>query len=145
VADSSGTLTLLQGERLARVRSWPAGGAVTAGPFVRGGQAACVVDRRHLVWIDPDRPEPAWTYTTPGAAIVGQPQRSGDLLFVTDLAGQFVALDVATGKPAGPALQLRSRLAPAAAATPIGGRLFAPLADGTVLLLPLDRKPAPGE
>jgi outer membrane protein assembly factor BamB len=139
VADSSGTLTLLEGEKLVRTRTWSLGGPITMGPFVRGGQVGCVIDRKRLVWIHPEMDGMAWEYTTPGAGIVGQPQRIGDRILVTDLAGLFYSLDATDGHFVGPGLQLRSRLAPATAAVAFGpGRLFAPLTDGTVLLLRLE-------
>ena len=57
---------------------------------------------------------------------------------VADLAGRFVALDPATGKPLGDGYQFPAEAAPASAVVEFGpGRLFAPLTDGTVMLLPL--------
>ena len=59
------------------------------------------------------------------------------VLVVADLSGRFVALDPGTGKELG-GYQFPAEAAPAAAVTAFGpGRLFAPLTDGTVLLLPL--------
>jgi hypothetical protein len=62
------------------------------------------------------------------------------LLVVASLDGHFVALDPATGKRRGPGYTLRANVAPAVA--PVlwqPGLLFAPLTDGTVLLLPTAR------
>lgn len=141
-ADAEGNLYLVQakGDALQIVRRWTLGGKVTAGPFVRGKQIGCIVDRRRLVWLDPAAEKPLWAYTSVGEAIVGQPQRIDDQLVVADVSGRFVGLDPATGQPRGPGCVLRSSVAPAASPIAFGpGRMFAPLTDGTVLLLPLHR------
>lgn len=138
VADAEGTLTLLEGEALKVARRWSLGGTITAGPFVRGPRIGCVVDRQQLVWIDPDREELLWKYTTQGESIVGQPQLMEAMVVVADMGGRFVALDPASGKPRGRGQTLTGSVAPAAAPVPFGpGRAFAPLTDGTVLLLSL--------
>src|SRR5260370_21534503 len=56
VADSRGVLTLLSGDTLQPGRTWTLGGAVTAGPFLRGRQGrsapsrvGCVVENTPLV------------------------------------------------------------------------------------------------
>jgi len=52
--------------------------------------------------------------------------------------GRFVSLDPATGKVQGKGFALQANVAPAAAPVAFGAdRIFAPLTDGTVLLLPL--------
>src|SRR5262249_37428232 len=81
---------------------------------------------------------PLWTYTSPGEGIVGQPQLADGMVLVADLSGRFVGLDPATGRARGPGYQLRASVGPAASPAGFGpGRAFAPLAAGTVLLLPL--------
>ncbi len=58
-----------------------------------------------------------------------------------------MGLDAATGQARGPGYQLRVSVGPAAAPVGFGpGRAFAPLTDGTALLLPLWplREPLPG-
>jgi hypothetical protein len=143
LADAEGNLHLLRarGDRLERQRMWPMGGKITEGPFVRKDRIGCVVDRRRLVWIDPARSEPLWEYRSQGEAIVGQPQLArDDLLVVADQSGRFVGLNPEDGKAHGEGYQLKARVAPAAAPTAYGSnRLFAPLTDGTVMLLSLHR------
>jgi hypothetical protein len=148
VADVDGTVFLFEGPELRPLGQWPLKGKITAGPFVRGNRIGCVVDRRRLVWLDPARPErPLWEYESPGGGIVGQPHLIEGLLVVADQSGRYVALDPAVGKPRGPGYVLRASVAPAVSPVPFGpGQAFAPLTDGTVLLLSLHhlREPLPG-
>jgi hypothetical protein len=139
VGDASGTLTLLRGERLEEVQRWDLGGRITAGPFVRGNRVGCVVDGSRLAWIDPGRKEPLWEYKSRTAGpIVGEPQLVEDMLVVAHQSGRFVGLDPGTGKAHGPGFALQASAAPATSPAPFGaGRAFAPLTDGTVLLLDL--------
>jgi outer membrane protein assembly factor BamB len=142
-ADAEGTVYLLQtkGDALEVARRWRAsnGSAATAGPFVRDGKIGCIVERKRLVWIDPAEERPVWEYRA-DEEIVGQPQLVDGLLVLADQSGKFVALDPATGRPRGPGYRLRANVAPAASPVAFGdGRAFAPLTDGTVFLLPLDR------
>ncbi|HXG10005.1 MAG TPA: PQQ-binding-like beta-propeller repeat protein [Gemmataceae bacterium] len=141
IADADGHVWLvrLKGDGLDPVRHWELDGRITAGPFLRGGHVGCVVDRRRLVWLDPTEDRPLWEYTSEGEGIVGQPQLIEGLVLVADQSGKFVGLDPATGQPRG-SYTLRANAAPAAAPVAFGpGRAFAPLTDGTVLLLSLDR------
>lgn len=147
VADSSGTVSLVQvlNTGALKVRtSWDLGGPITAPPFVRatagGLRVGCVVDRSRLAWLDPAAAKVQW-YETPGAdPIVGAPQLAGDRLIVADQSGLTVALDAATGKPAGDGHQLRGSVAPVATPVPLSNNvLLAPLSDGTLQLLPLAR------
>jgi hypothetical protein len=70
--------------------------------------------------------------------IVGQPQLVGDCVLVADESGGFVGLDPATGEPRGKGYTLRASVAAAVAPVAFGpDRAFAPLTDGTVLLLSL--------
>jgi hypothetical protein len=153
VADAAGTVWLLTVQadgQIGAERKWDLGGKVTAGPFLRtiGNEPriGCVVDQRRLVWIDPNAADIIWTYDTKGKPIQGQPELVGGLLMVTDQAGQFTGLDPATGKADGPGYALRGSIAPSS--TPVGftpTRLFVPLTDGTIILLPMEyfRKPEP--
>jgi hypothetical protein len=62
---------------------------------------------------------------------------------VADLRG-VGALDAATGKPVDDGVAAPASTSPASAPVPFGpGRLFAPLTDGTVLLLPVEGGPKP--
>jgi hypothetical protein len=149
VADSAGNVTLLHVLGDGRLdkprRTWNLGGTVTAGPALAsasedGVRISCVVDGRQLVWLDPARDEPVWKYTTGGPAIVGQPQQVGDVLVVADQGGHYVALDPKTGEKRGPGYTLQGSIAPAASPVAFGpNRAFAPLSDGTALLLPLKK------
>ena len=137
VGDASGTVTLIGGDRPTAVRAWRLG-PVTAGPWAVGDKLAVIVDRRKLIWLNPDADQPVWTYTTPGDGIESPPRLVEGKLVVADLAGRFMALGPATGKPAGGGYQFPAEAAPSSAVTAFGaGRLFAPLTDGTVLLLPI--------
>ena len=138
VADAANTLTLFEGDTLQVVRQWPLGGKITAGPFLRGKGVGCIVDRRRLAWIDPDKDVPVWTYDF-FADIVGEPQLvKDDLLVVADLSGHFTGFDPATGQMPGPGYTLRANVAPAAAPVFFAGRLFTPLTDRTILLLSVE-------
>jgi outer membrane protein assembly factor BamB len=140
VADVSGTLTLLNGDSLQKIRSWNLSGPVTSGPFRHGSQVGCVVNERSLFWIDPDRPEALWVYGNDGGeAIVGHPQRIGEQVILAHRNGRYVSVDVQTGQPRGKGWSIRASAAPAAAPVAFGAnRIFASLTDGTVLLLPLE-------
>jgi hypothetical protein len=138
VADAADVVTLLAGDRLTTARRWNLDGKITAGPFVRGRNVGCVVGKQRLVWLDPERDQPLWEYSFV-APIVGEPHVVGGQIVVGDLAGQFLSLDPATGRLSGPGYTVRANVAPASAPVPFGnGRLFAPLTDGTVLLLSLE-------
>jgi hypothetical protein len=147
VADVTGTLHLFEGDEFKEVRRWELHGRVKAGPVVRQGKVGCVIDRGRgsaehrpvLVWIDPAKDAPLWEHKSAGE-VVGQPQLIEGLLVVADLSGNFVALDPATGEARGRGYTLKASVVPTASPVPFGpGRAFAPLSDGTVLLLPLDQ------
>jgi hypothetical protein len=130
-------VTLVAGPVPKAVRTWRVG-SVTAGPWEIGGRVVVVVERTKLVCLDPDRDEPAWTAAAPGDGVEARPQLVDGRLVVADVAGVFVALDPATGKTQGTAYRHPAVVAPAAAAVAFGpGRLFAPLTDGSALLLPV--------
>jgi outer membrane protein assembly factor BamB len=137
VADAADTLTLLQGDTLRPIRQWNLGGKITAGPFLRGKSMGCVVDHRRLVWLNPDKGGITWQYGPFDGDIVGEPQLVGeDLVVVADVSGRFIGFHPATGQIQGRGYTLRANVAPAAAPQSWGaGRLFAPLTDGTILLL----------
>ena len=66
-------------------------------------------------------------------------QQADDLLIVAHLNGRLASLDLATGQRRGQGFAIQASAAPAAAPVPFGAdRIFAPLTDGTVLLLPFD-------
>jgi hypothetical protein len=137
VADASDTLTLLDGERLQTLRRWAFAGKITSGPFLRGPHVGCILDKKRLVWLDPDQEQPAWEYAF-DAEVVGMPLLVENVLVIADAAGQMRALDPATGGPRGPGYTFRANVAPASAPLPFGpDRLFVPLSDGTAMLVPL--------
>lgn len=147
VADSAGVLHLFivaPDGKLQRGPTWELQGKPTMGPFLQaapegGWRIGCVLDRRRLSWIDPAQGQPPWTYSAGSSVIVGQPRRIDDLLVVALQSGQYLALDPHTGQPKDPGYTLRTSAAPAAAPVHFGpDRLFAPLSDGTALLLPLE-------
>jgi outer membrane protein assembly factor BamB len=140
VADSKGSVFLLRTVDLKIVRRWELKGPIATAPFLRGDHIGCVVDGRRLVWLDPDRDQPAWQYETPYAGIVGQPHLSKGLVIVADLAGHLIGLDPATGRPAGQGYRMGKGAIPAVAPVPFGGeQLFAPVTDGSVLLPPIEQ------
>jgi hypothetical protein len=136
VADASGAITLLGGDQPTPQRSWQIG-KMTAGPWTVGEHIAVVVDHRKLVWLSPDADQPIWTYASDGDGIESRPRLVDGKIVVADLAGRFVTIDPATGKAIG-SYRVTTEAAPAAAVIGFGpGRLFAPLTDGTALLLGL--------
>jgi hypothetical protein len=140
VADAHGAVTLLAGEDLTDARRWELKGSITAGPFLRGNHVGCVVDRTRLVWIDPTKDGVLWEHRTGGDHIVGSPHLVADMVVVCDEGGTFVGLNPATGKPLGKGYRLTSAVAPAATPIAFGpDRAFAPLTDGTIMLLSPDR------
>jgi hypothetical protein len=141
VADAKGTVYLFGADNLERcLRKWDLRGHVTAGPFVRGRQVGCVLNGRRLIWIDPDREQPLWEYDGPAEGIVGEPNIVGDMVLVADAAGRFVGLDPQTGRLLGPGYTSAANSPPVCAPVAFGpDRAFAPLSDGTILLLSLPR------
>jgi hypothetical protein len=149
VADADGRVTLLRGDRkrkeLEVVRGQHLGGKISDGPFRLGkDRVGCVVEGRRLVVLDARDNEPAWAYPSarkPAPAdFVGRPVVAGRMVVVTDVGGRFIGLDLATGRPRGPGYKLRAQAAPTCAPVAFGpDRLFAPLTDGTTLLLSLKR------
>jgi hypothetical protein len=152
VADAGGRVTLFDGEPLVKTTSWDMrpsriGNEITAGPFLLAGsgdvptRVLVVVDQTLLLCLDPDSRPPKWRYRAKGDGIASAPRRRGDVLILADLAGRFEAIDANTGASAGPAYPAGA-LPAAPAAAPVeldDARLFAPLSDGTVLLIPWDK------
>ena len=72
-------------------------------------------------------------------AIVGQPRVIEDVLVIADQSGRYLGLNPFTGRPRAPGYRLRASVGPAASPVAFGRRqAFAPLTDGTVLLLSLE-------
>jgi outer membrane protein assembly factor BamB len=139
VADSLGALTLLKGPELKPVQNWRFAGPITAGPFLRGQRVAYVVNKTHLVWIDPGQAEALWDYPAQGD-IVGQPQLVHGQVVVADLSGRIVALETEHGKAQSKGYLLRNGAA--AVTTPVGfgpNQVMVALTDGTIVLVPWSR------
>jgi hypothetical protein len=155
VADLRGHVTLWDANKLTPntqpLRAWrPSAkgpiplGFLTAGPFADGdGRVGYVMDGSNLVWLTRDLEGP-WRlqHVLPiQGKIVGRPQRFGDRLYITDRVGRYQIFDAQLGQPIGEPVRLSGSAAPAAAAVPLDtSKLLAPLADGTLLLLPLGAK-----
>jgi outer membrane protein assembly factor BamB len=154
VADAGGVVSLLAvgGDGSLTVkRQWPLGGRVPAvrlfvrqlGEAVRVGCVVLDREARRLVWLDPGADEVCWEHRA-GGAIVGEPALAGGVLVVADAGGGYTALDPQTGRAEGEGYVLRGSIAPAAAPVAFGpDRLFAPLNDGTVMLLSPDQLRGP--
>jgi hypothetical protein len=96
------------------------------------------------VWLDPEKAGKLWEYKTSGGAIVGRPVAVDGVLVVCDDGGNFVGLSPETGRPLAAGYTLKAAVAPTTTPMSFGpGRAFAPLTDGTVLLLSLDLLRAP--
>jgi hypothetical protein len=147
IADSRGILTLLHdteaggmGNSWKTTQTWDLAGRITAGPFPCGEHVGCIVNRRRLVCIHPDRKAIAWTFEDETANIVGLPRRLGTKVVVGLQSGRFRALNPATGKAHSPGYRLEANVAPVAGAVPFGkGRLLAPLSDGTLMILTMQQ------
>ena len=137
VADAGGAVSLILGDRPTIFRKWRLG-PVTAGPWAIGDKLAVVVNRHKLVWLNPEADQCVWTTTIAGDGIESPPRLIDGKLVIADSSGRFTAIDPATGKELGVGYQFPAEAAPASAVAEFGpGRLFAPMTDGTVLLLPL--------
>jgi hypothetical protein len=101
----------------------------------------CVVEQRKqvkFVWIDPHKQDICWEYPVKSRGIVGQPEMADGQLVIAEQDGRYTLLDPQTGHADGLGYLVRGSVVPAAAPVSFGaGRLFAPLSDGTVLLLPM--------
>jgi hypothetical protein len=140
VATTGGDITVVRGTNLQIVHRWHCEAQVTAGPFIRGKQVACVVNRKRLVLFDLASPRSLWQTEPMTHAIVGEPQLIGDGFLIADQAGHYITVDAVTGQQRGNALQIRGSAGPATAPTAFGeDRAFVPLTDGTVMLLGLRR------
>jgi hypothetical protein len=139
LVDERGFISLLQPINLQVTRTWNSGGYVSAGPYIRGAQMLCIVGQRRLVAIDPQKEGLIWAAEPTSHAIVGEPVQMGDGYLLADESGHYVMIDALTGRPRGQSLQVRGSLGPAATPVAYGNdRIFAPLTDGTFMLLRLE-------
>ncbi len=151
VAEAIGRITLLD-TQLAPVQTWAIkalqlGNEITAGPFIlelpgKPAQIAVIMDRVKLALFRPGERQAAMVYQSAGEGFSGRPIPVGDRLILADISGRFESVGVVNGKATGVRFPAEGGLpaAPAAAPVPFGpNRLYAPLSDGTILLLPRDR------
>jgi hypothetical protein len=139
LVDERGMVHLMLPGTLQVVRTWNCGGPVTTSPFIRGGRLLCIIGQQGLISIDPEKEGLMWSTTPTSHAIVGEPVQIGDGYLVADESGRYTMIDSLTGRPRGQSLQVRGSLGPAA--TPVAysdDRIFAPLTDGTFMLLRLN-------
>jgi hypothetical protein len=150
VADAGGRVNLLEGDQLSPTMKWEMrqmrhGNEITAGPFLIDDKGQprllVVVDRNRLVCLTPEERREAWVYRCKGDGIEAKPRVIGDLLILADLSGRFEAIEIATGRSTGGVYPVQAALPAAPAAAPIQfgpDHLFAPMSDGTVLIIPMD-------
>jgi outer membrane protein assembly factor BamB len=152
IPDAGGRITLLDGDPPAATMRWEVrtmrlGNDVTAGPFLMEGsdpaspRILAVVDQTSLLCLSLDNRNPVWRSKLKGDGLAGTPRRIGNVLILPDSSGRFEAVDAGSGVAAGASFPATGTLpaAPAGGAVEFGpGRLFGPLTDGTVLLVPLD-------
>ncbi|HEV3238046.1 MAG TPA: hypothetical protein VGZ25_13740, partial [Gemmataceae bacterium] len=144
LADETGKTSVYQilPDKMELMRSWALGAKITAGPFARGSSIGCIVDQNILVWIDPAKSKPEWSYatTTLHDPLVGEPRVVDNSVLIADQSGLIKALDLKNGKPRNAGYRLRTASGPAASPVPFGpGRALVPLTDGTLVLLPLEK------
>ena len=125
-------------------------GPITAGPFLerdpKGNPIAFyLVDGVNLVVLSPDVEGPLWISRRadrlPGDGTIGKPQLFENRLYLTDRLGIYRAIDMETREALGAVYRITGTGAAATPALPFeGGRLLAPLTDGTVLLVVPEKK-----
>lgn len=138
VADASDTITLLDANSLAPLRSWKLPGKLTQHPALLSKRIACVVDQKRLACLDPAKETPAWEYSFV-ADLVGPPVLVDDEWLVSDVSGQFTRLDPATGRTLGAPQRLHANAAASASPLVVQGRVHVPLTDGTMVELPTQK------
>jgi len=141
VGDETGRFYLNSTAGLPMQREWMAGGTITKGPFRLGEKyIGFVTDGRRLLWFDPAKEPnqaPVKEYEQAGG-LASSPLAVGPLMVVPTLKAGFIWIHLERRDPAAPPVPLAAALVPAVAAAPLGmDRLFAPLSDGTALLLPV--------
>jgi hypothetical protein len=139
LADADGTVWLRRGLHFEVVhRQWQLAGKITAGPFLRSGRLGCIVDQRRLIWLDPAKNK-LWEYRA-DSGILGEPRLLGREVLVATQAGRYLLLGAETGQEQSQGYLLKASVAPAACPIGYGPNLaFAPLTDGTMLLLSLQK------
>ncbi len=150
VGDENGRLHLVATGGIPSQREWETRGTITRGPFrLNLSVVGCIVNGRRLVWFDAAdhdsalKQYPPQTADEVGLGIVGIPHAIGSLILIPELSGRFIWLDLKRNGPVGKMHQLMVSLIPATGAIPLGQSdwAFAPLSDGTVMLLPSPATP----
>jgi len=117
---------------------------VTRGPLLIDNRIILIMNQRQLVCLSPENEKPLWKSPVFRGAITGAPQRYGSMLLVSDESGSITAVDLQTGQHVA-SHSLGPGVAPAAAAAPFAsGSIFAPLTDGSVVMLPPLQRPQKG-
>jgi outer membrane protein assembly factor BamB len=125
-----------EGLKIQQGKQFKTNGKITGGPFPFIDQILVIVDRNRLLCFKPGDRDPVWEYKSEGEAIVGRPQLVDDMLLIADQSGRFVGIDPKTGKARGDGYTLKANVGPAASPVAFGpNQAFAPLTDGTILLL----------
>ena len=141
VGDEGGRIYLASISGLPIQREWQTGGRITKGPFRLGDlYLGCVVEQRRLVWFDPTKElnqSPPREHEV-AQGIVGEPAVVGSLLLIPTLGSGYIWMNLEQRGPGAPPVPLAAALVPAFGVAALGAeRLFAPLSDGTALLLPV--------
>lgn len=147
VAEAGGRVSWLDGQTLAANQRWDMrglrkGNEITAGPFVVIDQGQpriiVIVDRVNVVCLTSNDRRELWSYRGKGEGLEVPPRAVGSALILSDVSGRFEAISLSDGRPLAKPFppQFPLPAAPAAAPLDLGQQLFAPLADGTVLLIP---------
>jgi len=148
IADSAGQVQLLDGDSLAPILTWNVrqlqlGTEVTGGPHLLGrgptARILIIVDRTNLVCLASETRLPVWKYRVKGDGLAELPQVIDDALVLSDLSGRFEAINAATGAPIGTSFPVLGALPAAPTANPLDGgdgKLYAPLSDGSLLVIP---------
>ena len=144
VGDENGRLHMVATGGIPNQREWETRGTITRGPFrLQNSMVGCIVNGRQLVWFEASQPDapikafPPQESSGSGMGIVGIPHVIGSIVLIPELSGRFLWLDLKQNRTFGQAFQLMVSLIPATGAVPLGQTdwAFAPLSDGTVLLL----------
>ncbi|MFO0969386.1 MAG: PQQ-binding-like beta-propeller repeat protein [Gemmataceae bacterium] len=132
VAEAGNRLTLLRGDTLASAGAWELPGRLSAGPALRAGKLACVVERSRLMILDPKTKEKVGHYVA-DAAIIDMPQVIDGALVVADAGGRIAWLEVKDGLPPRQSVLLRAQVSPVTAPAAWGDGVVIGAADGTLI------------
>ncbi len=146
VLDSSDTLSMLDPADPRQVFARTALDVeVAAGPFVRDGHLLVISEDARLVCLAIDEPgnagKPRWVSEPFRGRIRGLPVLAGDTLLVADSSPNVTGVRLSDGVVAW-TVPLGMRVGAAASPVPYGDdRIMVPMADGTLVVLPIPRHP----